>query len=530
MKHKILITGLIDAESLRLFNQNPNYDVVFEPDCEPSKLLSLVHDANVLITRSETVIDNKVLDQALQLKIIARAAVGVGNIDISYATQKGILIFNTPALNTNSAAEQTWGLLLAMMRKIVEAQNHIKSGGWDRHEFCGYELREKKIGIVGLGNVGHRVAKFAHGFDMDVYCYDPYISPELFTRCKVRKVDSLEELASIVEILTIHVPLTKQTKKLIDSDILSKMKKGSYLINTARGGVVCEESLLKALNDGRLSGAAIDTWDNEPHPNKDLVLHNKVWGCPHIGASTYEAQQKIGFSIYEQVTKALEGKMVDHPINVPKYNGKDTSLISCYTHLAEKIGSFYSQILKSNPKEVKIMLFGSLMNSDNELICLGFMKGYISNISEKYISYVNAQELFDKLGITISCANDSDLHQYSSLIEVYITNEQGKMKKIAGTVFEKKYSRITCIDSFPFEMDPKGKIIVIENNDRPGVIGDVGLTLASYKINIESFTLSRKKVGGKALALISVDSKPTKAAIEKLRSLNNIRSVQYAEL
>lgn len=530
MTYKILITGQIDPSSLLLFQKNKNFEVSYNPDCKQETLFNLIPNCHVLITRSETKIDKELLDKAINLKIAARAAVGVGNIDISYATQKGVLVFNTPGLNTNSAAEQTWCLLLGMMRKLVEAQNHMKSGGWERHKFCGYELRGKSLGIVGLGNVGHRVAKFARGFDMEVYAYDPYISPEVFTRHKVRNADSLCELASQVDILSVHVPLTKQTRKMIDSKVLLKMKKGSYLLNVARGDIVCEKSVLGALNGGILAGSAIDTWADEPKPDQEFVSHSKVYATPHIGASTYEAQKKIGFSVYEQVVKALEGKMVEHPINLPRYSGVESNLIACYTQLSEKIGSLYSQILKKNPKEFKLKLFGALGESDLELICLGFMKGYISNISEKYISYVNAKELFLRLGIKIECSCEPRDGGYPSSIKTYALLENDSLRKIHGIVFEKRYTRVTQIDNFSFEMEPSGKLVLIENDDKPGVIGDVGLTLATHNINIESFVLSREKEGGKALALIRVDSSPEKNVLEELRSLKNIRFIRFAQL
>ena len=273
---------------------------------------------SAIISRSETTIDKRLMDHAPNLRIVARAAVGVGNIDLNYATEKGILVMNTPGKNTNSAAEMTLCLLLAMMRKLPESQTKVKAGGWDRHMYTGNEIRNKKVGLVGLGHVGHRVAKFLLGFDADVYAYDPYISSEKFERYGVKKVDSLLELATLSDILSVHVPKNKETTGMVDKSILEALGAEGLFVNAARGGIAIETDLLEAINEGLIAGAAIDTFDNEPSPMKALVEHPKVWCSPHIGASTIEAQYAIGQTVVEQVKKAIDGLVVDYHVNLPE--------------------------------------------------------------------------------------------------------------------------------------------------------------------------------------------------------------------
>ena len=529
-KQRILITGKIHQDTVEKFKGNPNYDVHYHPDAPTESLLDLIPGTHALITRSETCIDSKLLNRADSLKVIGRAAVGVANIDIDLASKKGILVFNTPKINTNSAAELTWTILLSMVRKSYQAQKAIKEGGWDRHKFYGHELRDKTIGIVGLGNVGHRIAKFAHGFDMNVLGYDPYIHPKLFHQYKVTPHQSLLEMAQQVDILTIHVPLTQSTKEMIDLRILSSIKTGGFLINTSRGGIVKEEDLLLTLDNNQLKGVAIDTWVDEPKIHKKLRDHPKVVGTPHIGASTFEAQKKIGESIYQQINKALSGKIVDSPINLPINETTSLNKDNSYTLLSEKMGSFISQYLPKNLRTITLSLPYETNACDSELLFLGFMKGFVAHISDEYISYVNAKSIFEKLGISTEVDKNPNFSPTEASIEYKITDNYGKESFIRGIVYGKNKIKLTMLDQFSFEIEPSGKIIIIKNIDEPRVVGNIGLTLACHGINIDSFTLSRIDLGENALALIKVDSKPDHNTLEDLRKFNSIKNVSYIHL
>lgn len=527
---EVLITGALEADALVQFQKYRGFHVHYHPDCSRSDLLKLTAEAHVLVTRSETNVDREVIDASPKLKVIARAAVGVGNIDIDYATEKGILVINTPGKNTNSAAEMTMALLLALLRNVPQAYVEIKKGGWDRHRFTGKELRGKRIGIVGLGNVGHRVAKFAQGFDMEVFAYDPYISPEVFVRYGVKAVDSLKDLATRVDILTLHVPLNKETKGMVTADVLQAMPKGSYLLNAARGGIVGETDLLAALNSGQIAGAGIDTWETEPKPNRDLIAHDRVIGAPHIGASTIEAQVAIGRTIFEQCVKAVEGAVVDYPVNLPDVAVIDHPLLKAYAVLAEKLGSMVGQILRFNPNQVLMSYRGNLAGLDHTIVRMSWMKGYAAQVVDGFVSFVNVTSHFDKMGIRIFEKEDPSFAGYKSAIKCEVVGADGQKLTIGGIVFDDSYLRISLVDDFYFEVAPEGYLVLLENHDRPGVIGDVGHFLGSKGINIDSFELSRNKRGGMAMALIRVDSEMTAEHVREMEQIRNVTRVRSVHL
>jgi len=526
MRSKVLITGALHPTAMQRFNAHKSFDVTYKPDCSRADLLSMLDGCHVLVTRSETDVDREVIAKAKDLKVIARAAVGVGNIDLDCATERGILVLNCPGKNTNSAAEMTMALLLAMFRNVPQAHSHLKSGGWDRHRFSGFELRGKRMGIVGLGNVGHRVARFAHGFDMPVYAYDPYIAPEVFQRHGAKPCASLEELAKNCDVLSLHVPLNSETKGMVTEEILRAMPKGSYIVNAARGGLIKETVLLKLLNEGHIQGAAVDTFESEPKPFADLLQHPKVWGSPHIGASTEEAQIAIGETIYEQVVKAIERGVVDYPVNLPEVGIIDRPLLKSYAVLAEKLGALVGQIIEFNPKSVELQYRGDIAALDHSLIRMGWMKGYASQVVDGFVSFVNVNQHFDKLGIKLSEGEDPGFQGFRSALKVIVHGDAGKSLTVGGIVFDEHYARISLIDDFYFEMEPEGSMLLVTNHDRPGVVGDVGHFLASRKINIDKFELSRNKRGGLAMALIRMDTPMGEADLKDMKAINNIVAVK----
>lgn len=521
---RVLISGALHQDAVQKLRENPELSVIFQPDCSRKTLEELV--AQVLVTRSETRIDQELMDLAPDLKIIARAAVGVANIDIEYASSRGILVLNTPGKNTNSAAELTFALMLAMLRKLPAAHQKVRSGGWDRHMFSGRELRGKRLGLVGLGHVGHRVAKFALGFDMEVRAYDPYIAATKFARCGVTHVSSLSALAEASDILSVHVPLNQETRAMIDLSLLEKLPAGSWVINAARGGVIDEKALLHCLETEHLQGAAIDTWENEPEPLAALVQHPRVIACPHIGASTEEAQRAIGESIVGQLNKALNGGVVDHPVNLPGIDLTENPLAKPYAILSEKLGRIAGQLNSSNPVRAVAIYRGDLAAVDHTLIRLGWMKGFLSCAVDSFISYVNAEAHFTELGLCLEDSVEPDSQDYRSKIRFVLHYDQGESLSIGGFVFDASCLRLSVINGFHFELEPEGIFILLENEDKLGVVGDVGGLLASEGINIDSFDLSRKSRGGAAMALIRVDQELNHDALEKMASLRHVTAVR----
>lgn len=533
---KILITGKLHDVALDLFNKPPQelapalpIDVVYLPDCSREVLMREVADAHVLVSRSETDVDRDVLQAGRQLSVVARAAVGYGNIDVEAATEAGVLVLNTPGKNTNSAAELTLGLLLSVIRNIPRAHASTSAGGWNRHEFTGTELLEKTIGVVGLGNVGHRVAKFCRSFDMKVLAYDPYISEDVFRKHGAERRATLEELLAECDVLTVHTPLNKETKGMIGEIELRKLKKGAVVLNAARGGIINEKALLKLLNEGYLSGAGIDTFDNEPKPLAELVSHKNVVVTPHIGASTHEAQYRIGHTVAVQTLKALRGEIVDTPVNLPHVSVLGTETSRRFAVLAEKLGRVAAQICDFNPRDLRLLVAADLKNEELQLLRLSAIKGFVSPSSDEYVSYVNAERLLGRRGLQLNiefASADATSVRRNGLelrVEGAAAHEQ---TSVGAVLFSNEHPRLCSINDFLFEIEPEGEMLVLQNHDRPGVIGDVGSYLARNNINIAQFELSRNRRGGMAMSLIRIDGTLEAEQIAGMRKLPNVIGVK----
>lgn len=527
---QVLITGALHESALRAFQGNSKLKVAYHPDCDRATLLKNLPGCHVLVTRSETDVDKQVIDAAPKLKVIARAAVGVGNIDINYATERGILVINCPGKNTNSAAELTIGLLVAMLRNIPQAHTTVKSGGWDRHRFTGRELRGKRIGIIGLGNVGHRVAKFARGFDMEVLAYDPYISPQVFEQNGARRVSSLKELASQVDVLSMHVPLNKETKGMLTREILEAMPKGGWVVNAARGGIYKETDMVPLLKNGHIAGLGVDTFETEPKANPDLLVLPNVWCTPHIGASTEEAQVAIGETVYDQVVKALEGGVVDFPVNLPQVAVITDPKIKAYAVLAEKLGSLAGQVIRFNPQQVELLYRGDLAGLDHSLIRLSFMKGYASRVVNDFVSFVNAEAHVAKLGFKVVGKDEPSFDSYRSALKVRLSGGDGETLTVGGIVFDDMLPRLSLLNDFYFEAEPNGHMLLVENDDKPGVIGDLGHFLGFKGINIATFELSRNRRGGKAMAVVRTDQELPPTDVEEMKRIRNLIAVHSVYL
>lgn len=530
---KILITGKLHDVALNLLNHQPpelsvseSLNIVYLPDAPREVILKEIEDSNVLISRSETNVDEPLLKAGKNLRIVARAAVGYGNIDCDLATELGILVVNTPGKNTNSAAELTMGLLLALLRKIPAAHLSTSGGGWNRHHFTGTELGEKTIGIVGLGNVGHRVAKFAKGFDMKVIAYDPYISDEVFRKNSTERKNTLEELLAECDVLSIHAPLNKETKGMISEVELKKMRKGSYILNAARGGIITEKALLKTLNEGYIAGAGIDTFDNEPKPMKELIEHPNVIVTPHIGASTLEAQYRIGETIAIQVLKALRGEIVDYPVNLPHVSLLGSGDLRKFSVLTEKTAHVAVQIFDFHPALLKLTIKADLNKEDLQVLKLSCIKGFLSHASDEFVSYVNAERLLSRRGIKIELElNNSSSSKNEILLEVFGSGANEKIS-VGSVLYDGQFARLCSINDFLFEIEPDGDLIVMQNHDRPGVIGDVGSYLAKHNVNIAQFELSRNRRGGMAMSLIRIDGELESEVVSGLRKLPNLISAR----
>ncbi len=525
--YRVLITGKIHPTGVEKLSKEPDLQVDFHPDMPIGEIMKIIAPYHCIIVRSETPVKRDLIDAAKELKVIAVAAVGVTNVDVEYATKKGILVVNTPGKNTNSAAELTIALLLAVTRKLAEAHETMQHLGWDRHRFQGMELMGKTIGIIGLGNVGHRVARFAHGFEMRVLAYDPYIADEVFERHGAEKVD-LDTLIRESDVVTVHTPKNKETTGMIGREQLARMKKGVVIINAARGGIVSESALLEALKSGQVAGAGIDTWEAEPPKENPFHDLPNVVMSPHIGASTAEAQIRVAESIAVQVPRALRGGIVDYPVNMPQIRMLEGDIMTSYTVLAERLGTFAAQFMDWVPQRLQITYRGSIARHDCTLLRLAFLKGFLKN-SLEYVSYVNAEDRALSIGLKVEATSDPGFTDYESEVR-YGFKSEGHEFNIGGVVFSGPHPRISLVDGFEFEIEPEGTFLAIRSKDRLGVVSGISSLLDKHKIQIDSFEFSHSKERKRSMFLIRVRKNVADEVVEEIRSQEHITLVRKIQV
>ena len=425
-------------------------------------------------------------------------------------------------------------LMLAVIRNLIKAHNSMAQHKWNRHSFTGTELWGKTIGIIGLGNVGHRVARFCNAFDCKVIAYDPYVTEEYCSGHNAEKVN-LATLIQTSDIITIHTPKNKETTNMIGDAEIAQMKEGVILINAARGGLYNEAALERGMKSGKIRGLGIDTWEVEPvkeHPLKD---YENVVMTPHIGASTIEAQYRIADTVASETLKALRGDMVATPVNLPDIGKLSSDLASHYAYLAGKLGSFSRQYIHRGftPKQIEFQFRGNLLTDDHALIKLSYLKAFLQGTQDETVSFVNALHIAESKGILMKDSEDHAFSDYESAIRIKVKGQAaGGDQEIAvgGTVMGTKKVRLSYLNGYAFEIEPKGNILSIENNDKPGVIGAVGTLLGRHGVNINRFELCRTGKGERAMALVMVDEEVSTEVLTELRQTSNILRVESISL
>ncbi len=526
---KVLITDPIPNEVVEKL-KSEGLEVDVKTGISEEELISIIPEYDALIVRSGTKVTKKVIDAAKNLKIIGRAGVGVDNIDLVAATQKGIIVANAPGGNSVSTAEHTLALILSVARKIPQADRSVKEGKWERKKFVGMELRNKTIGVIGLGKVGYEVAKRARALEMNVIAYDPYISEERAKQIGVKLV-SLEDLIKNSDIITVHVPKTKETENLIDEKAISMMKDGVYIINCARGGIVNEKALYEGLKSGKVAGAALDVYEKEPpDPNNPILKLENVVTTPHLGASTKEAQLSVGMTIANEIINLAKGLPVKNAVNLPSVEVREYEYIMPYLKLAEKMGKLAAarlKVAKRAIEKVRITFRGKLADMNTEYITRALLKGLLQGIVSN-INLVSALPVAKERGIEIEQAT-GDVSTYESLLEAEISDGE-KSIKLTGTCFGNEY-RITNIDKYKVDFVPEGHYIISLHEDKPGVIGRVGTLLGSYGINIAGMIVGRYGGrGGIQLMLLRVDDPPNDKVLEDMVKLDGIIDAVYVYL
>ena len=532
---KILITDHISEEGIRKLREFG--DVEIQVGVSEEELKARIAGYDALIVRSGTKVTREVIEAGTRLKVIGRAGVGVDNIDVDSATERGIMVVNAPGANTISAAEHTIGMLLSLSRKIPAANQSLKSGEWSRKKYMGVEVNGKVLGIIGLGRVGGEVAKRAKGLGMRVVAYDPFISQEKAGELGVSLM-GFSEVLSISDFITIHTPLMKDTYHLIGKDEFEKMKEGVRIINCARGGIIDENALVEAIKSGKVAGAALDVFEQEPPPmDSDLLKLDSVIVTPHLGASTEEAQRAAAIVIADEVIRALENKPVRNAVNMIYVEEELMGVIKPYLVLAEKLGRLSAQLM---PKTSRIEAFNAsyegelgVASMDTRLITGAMLKSFLSWFTDG-VNYVNAWAIARKFGIKVTESKSEEVENFSSMITLTLRTRGdaggGLSKTVSGTLFGKGDIRIVGLDNYRIDASPSGFMLICSFIDKPRVIGPVCTILGDHNINIAGMQVGREKVGGKAVMVLNVDSSVGIEPMEEIKKVPNIIDVKLVRL
>ena len=524
---KVLVTDTIADSGIAILRAAEDVDLDYRAGLKGAELLQAVAESDALITRSGTAVTEELVNAGSRLRIVGRAGVGLDNVDVEACTRRGILVINAPTANIMSATEHTMAMLLALCRNIPEAHASVKRGEWTRSKFMGMELNAKTLGIIGLGRIGTRVTKRARGFEMDVIAYDPYIPASVFESVGAEKV-TLDELLQRADIITVHTPLTDETKGILGATEIAKMKDGVVLLNIARGGIYEEQALADALNSGKVAGAAIDVYEQEP-PTKDHPLLNakNIILSPHIGANTLEAQDRVARVTAEMVVEALRGSIFVSAVNLP-FEGLADADAAAYIRLAEKLGLFAAQILNGPAYRASIELWG-VEDRLRRIITIAALKGLLTPHLSESVNFVNAEQLAQQRDIAITAAAHPQPHDYANLLTFRASSAREEVC-VSGTVFSEKNPRIVSVNNFRVEFKPEGHIIYLINKDVPGVVGKVGTSLGDNEINIAEYNLARATSGGKALAVITVDSPLDEDSLTALKVIRAVEEVKQVRL
>ncbi len=525
---KVLVSDTLDQEGIEIFRRTPGIEVDVMTNLTHDELKGVIKDYDGLAIRSATKVTADVIERAERLKVIGRAGIGLDNVDHLAASKKGIVVMNTPGGNTITTGEHTIAMMFALARKIPQATASMKGGKWEKNKFMGAEVYNKTLGIVGIGRVGSIVAERALGLKMNVIAYDPFLSQEAADKAGITLV-SLDDLLKRSHFISVHTPMTKETRGMINAAAFARMRDGVFIINCARGGIISEKDLYDALKSGKVAGAALDVFEEEPTKNVDLVSLPNVICTPHLGASTEEAQKNVAIAIAEQIVDYLSKGEIRNAVNFPSVTAELLAQIQPFLALAEKIGKFEAQIVSGGIEEVQVEYSGEILNYNVAPLTISLIKGLLEPILNENINYINAPIVAKERGIKVIESKSSEVKDFTSMISVTIKTRE-ETSFIAGTIFGRQDPRIVRIGKFSMEVIPEGNMLVLYNFDRPGVIGNIGMTLGNNSINIARFQLSREQVDGQALVVLSTDSVVPEDVMNKLLGLPNVISAKQLEI
>lgn len=525
----VLATELAD-DSVKLLQEAPDIVLKIVPPTV-SAVREALRSADALIARDDLIVDRDLLEHAPQLKIIAHPTAALTNLDVDAATERGIMVMNTPGIGAVAVAEHTFALILAISRKLVEAHNSMKSGYWlmDRQRQAGVQLRGKTLGVIGLGRVGRQVAQLGVAFGMETLAFDPYLSEEHSDNLRVAWV-GLRELLARSDYVTLHIPATQETQRMMNAERISGMKRGAFLINTAHGDAVDEEALATAIRSGHLAGAAVDVFDNEPPYNSPLIGLEGVIHTPHIADNTREAMQDLSIQVVQQVLDALRDIDYRNVVNMPLAPGVDYESIRPYLRLAERIGHLISVLTRYPVRRLAVEYRGADVTNLVKPLTVAMLKGLLQPILGDEVGYINAPVVASQRGIQVTQIKGLKTGDYANLVSCQVTLEDGEEIVMAGTLLDRKEPHIMQINEYRMNFVPEGHLLLMGSSDKPGVIGRVGTLMAENHINIASWHTGRAEPGGNTLTVLTLDTPLPEALLNELRAQDFVRHAHQVKL
>ena len=522
---KVIVADSINQKGID--NLKEVAEVVVDTEITPEELLNTISEYEAIIIRSRTKVTREIIERADKLKIIARAGVGVDNVDVDAATEKGIMVVNAPESTSITVAEHTLGLMLSASRKIAIADKSVKENKWEKSRFMGVELKAKTLGVIGMGRIGSQVVSRCKAFEMDTLVYDPYLPKEVAKQMNVQLAD-LETILKEADFITIHVPLTPETKHLISTDEFAMMKEDTFIINCARGGIIDEDALFEALSNNKIGGAALDVFEEEPPKDSKLLTLDNIVVTPHIAASTKEAQRDAALIVANEVIDVLKGRAPKNVLNMPVVDSKTYEEIKPYLELCKKLGSFISQSITGQIKELEIVYCGKLAEIPNQdILTRMVLQGIFNSILMDPVNMINAPTIAKERGMTITEGKTCDTHVYDSIVKIKGISENDEFS-VEGTDLHEP--TIIKVNDYWIDVKPEGHMFIAKYNDIPGAIGAIGTMLGKRNINIGTMQVGRDVAGGKAMMFLTVDQKIPNDVLEEVKQLGNVFDAVGLEL
>jgi D-3-phosphoglycerate dehydrogenase len=530
--HRVLVTDKVSEEGLALLKAEPDFEVVVRTDLakDVAGLKAALAEADALVVRSGTQVTAEVLEGQTRLRAIARAGVGVDNIDVAAATQNGIVVMNTPGGNTVSTAEHTMALMLSLARNVPQANESLKAGRWDRSKLTGRQLEGKTLGIIGMGRVGQSVARMALGFEMRVIGFDPFLSAERAAELGIESVPHLSELWGQCDYITLHTPLTDDTRKLINAETIEKMRPGVRIINCARGGLIDSDALKAALDSGKVAGAAVDVFEPEPPPaDHPVVNHPKAVVTPHLGASTEEAQVAVAEEAARLLADFLARGQVRCSVNMATLSRAEMEDLRQYLDLARRLGMLHAQMDRGTIKAATLRYRGEVAAKNTSLITAAFAAGWMETALEGQVNLVNSEARLKERGITLTEEKSTDPGDFSAMIQAEVETDR-KTYVAAGTTFGREFLRLVRLGPYRLDAHLDGNLLIFTHNDRPGLIGAIGNEFGTRGVNIAQMNVGREAPGGEAIGVVNLDSVPDEEALKAVSALPDMLSVSLIRL